>query len=170
MHLIIWSVGRHIISSLHRLLSWCCLTATERIREDCSRPLTIVVERRLGLEADAGEKRPVLAQVFENLLAITEIQFSKNNQNQRLICSWSLKRNQNQRTTGSGYVKPLNNDQVSWKNQRYGRLFELFNYTSTEHQKKKKNLPGIWFFWELQLRMVRTPRCYICTAGVRCSF
>jgi hypothetical protein len=35
-----------------------------------------------------------LAQVFENLLAITEIQFSKNNQNQTLICSWSLKRNQ----------------------------------------------------------------------------
>jgi hypothetical protein len=75
------------------------LTATEGIHEDCSRPLTIVVERRLSLEGDAGEKRPVLGQVFENLLTITEIQFSKDNQNQR--------------TTGSGYVKPLKNHQVS---------------------------------------------------------
>jgi hypothetical protein len=32
-----------------------------------------VVEIRLSLEGDAGEKRPVLGQVFENLLTITEI-------------------------------------------------------------------------------------------------
>jgi hypothetical protein len=54
-------------------------------------------------------------QCFEILLTITEIQW----------------------TTGSGYVKPLKNHQVSWKNQQYGPLFELFNCTSTEHQKQK---------------------------------